>query len=133
MSPTLPSNAALHFSSSRYIHRNKPSSIARLRSLLSWLRLSSRAKSLLPPSILPLGAMTLRSFLPSRHMLRPSTSHLRRCRISMPMDCSADIKPCLLDNGRVVTCAQPPKGARELTTELAVWGREEEKEAEKPD
>ena len=51
----------------------------------------------------------------------------------MPIDCSAEIKPCLLDSGRVVTCAQPPKGARELTTELAVWGREEEKEAEKPD
>ena len=34
----------------------------------------------------------------------------------------------MLDRGRVGTSAHPPKGARELTTELAVWGRDEEKE-----
>jgi hypothetical protein len=49
------------------------------------------------------------------------------------MDCSAVTKPCMLDRGRVDTSAQPPKGARALTTELAVRGRDDENDAEKPD
>ena len=120
VSLALLSNAELHFWSSMYSHLNKPSSIAKLRSLFSMLRFSSLAKSQSSPSIFPLGAMLLRAFLPRRHMLRPSTSHRRRCRISIPIDCSAEMKPWLHDNGRVVTCAQPPNGARELTTEQAV-------------